>query len=66
MSANGQPVSLIPSEEETKGWDSSALVNAGLCILEDEEGAATRVPGHIQRQLSVRITKTIYPFENAR
>ncbi|CAN0244773.1 unnamed protein product, partial [Ectocarpus fasciculatus] len=53
LSANGQAISLIPSEEEATGWDSSALVNAGLCILEDEEGTATRVPGHIQRQLSV-------------
>ncbi|CAM9657609.1 unnamed protein product, partial [Ectocarpus sp. 13 AM-2016] len=53
LPANGQAISLIPSKEETKGWDSSALVNAGSCILEDEEGTATRVPGHIQRQLSV-------------
>ncbi|CAB1119197.1 unnamed protein product [Ectocarpus sp. CCAP 1310/34] len=53
LPANGQAISLIPSEEETKGWDSSALINAGLCILEDEDGTATRVPGHIQRQLSV-------------
>lgn len=36
------------------GWDSRALENAGQCILEDQEGGGLAVPGHIQRQLSVR------------
>ncbi|CAM9125924.1 unnamed protein product, partial [Hapterophycus canaliculatus] len=50
---NGKAYSLVPSEEETELWDSKALVNAGLCMLAEEEGTATAVPGHIQRQLSV-------------
>lgn len=37
------------------GWDSTALENAGRCILEDPEGVGQAVPGHIQRQLSVRV-----------
>lgn len=51
---NSEAFSLIPSEDEAKGWDTSALANAGQCILVDEEGATPSVPGHIQRQLSVR------------
>ncbi|CAN0007223.1 unnamed protein product [Pylaiella littoralis] len=50
---NSEAFSLIPSEDEAKGWDTSALANAGQCMLVDEEGATPSVPGHIQRQLSV-------------
>lgn len=55
LTVNGKAVSLVPSEDEAMGWDSTALLNAGLCIPEDDPGAGPlAVPGHIQRQLSVR------------
>ena len=49
----GGIVSLLPPEEEIAGWDRGLLEDAGLSI-DVAEGADGKVPGHIQRQLSVR------------
>ncbi|CAM9848447.1 unnamed protein product [Ascophyllum nodosum] len=42
--------SLIPSEEERRGWDLETLQGVALSVSKAEEPA---VPGHIQRQISV-------------